>query len=503
MCKLKNWVTNHFTLLMAIFAGGLFFINFIRIFDCNFWLDETYSIDIVHLSLPDMIKTTANDVHPPLYYLILRVFCKIFGYHSYLYHFVSLIPYAIILVFSITKISKTFGKIPALFVITFASILNTSAAFNVQVRMYSWGSLFVLLSFYELYRIYTTNTKSSYILFTVFSLCAAYTHYYLLMAMAGLYASLLIISLINYRSSIKKVLITYGITIIGYLPWLIVLIKTMSKTSSDFWIKTIPSVKECVLYLFSGKLQLPLILFLFVCALFVLLFETGILRFNKTQKNRSKLSINFKELKLTPSSALIISGFVAIFSIILFGIAVSHIIRPMFLVKYLFPVSTIAWLIMGICVSKLKFKNIIASVILLAILGTGMYSFAHIYAEDRATQKILINTLEKTSHLIDEDDIIISTNNHFKEGVARYYYGVDKCFTIEDKNEDGQYELIDEIKNPDTSKKHWLFLEASIDNEKYSQLKSLITAQNYDLNTIIENGNVGTYRVYIYELVYN
>ena len=40
------------------------------------WFDEAFSLQLAKLSVSDVIKYTASDVHPPLYYLILRAFVK-------------------------------------------------------------------------------------------------------------------------------------------------------------------------------------------------------------------------------------------------------------------------------------------------------------------------------------------------------------------------------------------------------------------------------------------
>ena len=488
MTKLKNLLNKNLNLFIIIYALGLFALNFIRIFDGNFWLDETYSIDIVHLSLPDMIRTTASDVHPPLYYLILRIVSKIFGGQDFSYHLVSIIPYAIILVFAVTKINKTFGKIPAAFLITFSSLLTTSLRYNVEVRMYAWGTLFALLSFYNLYQIFATDKKSSYIFFVITSLCAAYTHYFLLITMAGLYAVLLIATLIKRKSSFKKVLYTYLFTIIGYTPWLVVLLKTMKKTSEGFWMTDIPSFKDCLLSFFAGRLQIILIFVLVICTAVVLLFDTEILKFENDDNNKKKLSFSLKRMTLSFLSWWIIAGYIALFATILFGLGVSYIIRPMFLIKYAYPSTILVWLILGVCISKLKFSRVIAAVLLLAILATGLLSYVSVYKEDRATLKLSTETLSKTTSLITEDDVILAEERHFEDGVANYYYGTKDCRTITASG--------DNFETLEQSKKYWLFLSDTITDELTAELQS----QGFGYNTVVEDGNVGTYRVFIYEL---
>lgn len=45
----------------------------------SFWVDEAYTARIAQLPALEIIKTTAGDVHPPLYYLLLRGWMLVFG----------------------------------------------------------------------------------------------------------------------------------------------------------------------------------------------------------------------------------------------------------------------------------------------------------------------------------------------------------------------------------------------------------------------------------------
>ena len=51
------------TLLMALLCGNL-----------SLWRDEAFSLNLIRMSFSDLITATAQDVHPPLYYLMLKVF---------------------------------------------------------------------------------------------------------------------------------------------------------------------------------------------------------------------------------------------------------------------------------------------------------------------------------------------------------------------------------------------------------------------------------------------
>ena len=61
------------------------------------WFDEVFSVSIVKHSFSDIISFTAADVHPPLYYFILKCFTLIFGQRMSVYHLVSVIPFILML----------------------------------------------------------------------------------------------------------------------------------------------------------------------------------------------------------------------------------------------------------------------------------------------------------------------------------------------------------------------------------------------------------------------
>ena len=83
---------------------------------------------------------------------------------------VSLIPCGLIIVFCMTAVWKTFGAEAAVLLITLACLSGNAVSYNMEVRMYSWGALFVLLTFYELYRILRQERILHYVLFVSFEL---------------------------------------------------------------------------------------------------------------------------------------------------------------------------------------------------------------------------------------------------------------------------------------------------------------------------------------------
>lgn len=241
--------------ILSIYATILFILNFIRIFDNNFWGDEAFTIGLIKNPIAKIVTGTASDVHPPLYYFIVRLAYVIFGNRGWVFHLVSLIPCFIILFLSLTVFWKQFGKEFSAILITLSCLSENAVVFNVEVRMYSWGSLFLLLSFYELYCILQIDNRRNYLLFALFSLAAAYTHYYCLIAVAFYYIVLLYLVFKRKYLNMRKVILCCTATVLGYLPWLVILVKSIKRVKDSYWINDIPTIKECVEYLFSNHFQ--------------------------------------------------------------------------------------------------------------------------------------------------------------------------------------------------------------------------------------------------------
>ena len=47
--------------------------------DANVWWDEAYSVWLARMPLADVLRITAADVHPPLYYALLHGWIRLAG----------------------------------------------------------------------------------------------------------------------------------------------------------------------------------------------------------------------------------------------------------------------------------------------------------------------------------------------------------------------------------------------------------------------------------------
>lgn len=484
ICKKQE--KNKWIYVVAImYTVLLFSLNFIRIFDNNFWGDEAYTIKLAVVDVPTMLRLTAADVHPPLYYLIVQVLYKVLGNHGYVFHLSALIPYGVILFLALTRIKERFGLQTSVIFITFASVLPKAVNYNIEARMYTWGGLFIVLSFLELYEILVENKGKNYICFTLASLAAAYTHYYCLISVAFFYIVLIVIAFVKRKSYMKKVIVSCVVTVIAYLPWLFVLLESFNRVSGNYWMTHVPQFKYCVAYLFDCRnyCKYVFVLIMIMACLSVILRETGMTDLTEKLAECS-LKKAVSKMTITNNVVWLVAAFLSIFGTMIVGILVSVLIRPMFITRYLYPVAYVAWLICGFAISELKNKNIYTGILVVFTLVVCIPEYKACYVQEKTQNLVLEDTLNRTKEITKEDTILTNIVD-IDWTIADYYYPEVEQVYFETEN----------IPEMVKEKQYWMILSEKMDDLTYDHLEN----QGYIVEEIVDNGILGTNSVYIYK----
>ncbi len=204
----------------------------------NLWFDEVFSW---HLSLDNfytIIVRTANDIHPPLFYFILKIWTSVFGDSVAAMRLISAI-FTASAVFFLYPLSKRYLDIPgAVLVVLLYIVSPLNLYYSQEVRMaginlfWNLGSVYFLLKLtdkpHNYHRIFKDKFTLTYVLF---SAAAIYTHYFSFFILA---AELLYI-LYTYRKSPKQyisyIFLLVSVIII-YLPWIPELINHFTRGQS-------------------------------------------------------------------------------------------------------------------------------------------------------------------------------------------------------------------------------------------------------------------------------
>jgi len=154
---------------------------------------------------------------------------------------------------------KVFGKSGALYFCLLMISLPMLAEYTHEARMYTWGSLAVTGTFLFASRFISSNKQSDLIWCMLFSLVAAYIHYYALLAVFWTNVFLSVYIFIKRKNQFKIHLIYSLIAFILYLPWLIVVLRQTKKVAESYWVPTLnwQSFLSCMLSPFAPKIYLP------------------------------------------------------------------------------------------------------------------------------------------------------------------------------------------------------------------------------------------------------
>lgn len=224
-------------LLVYVTAISLCVCASIPLFSKSIVLDESYSIGLVRGTVSEIVHGTAGDVHPPLYYLILKMSAVFGGENLVKYRFVTaLATYLNLLWLGATVIRKRWGSKVSFFYLLWFGLSYSTIEKSTLVRMYSWGAFFVTASALFLFAYYEKSKVRDLAVGVLMTLAAMYSHYYAVMAVFVAWVILLAAILVRNREEVWKILLCGAVIGLGYFPWLGVVLRQGRKVSDNYWI---------------------------------------------------------------------------------------------------------------------------------------------------------------------------------------------------------------------------------------------------------------------------
>lgn len=243
-----------FSIFVSIISLCIFFVTAINRTVYSF--DESYTVSLIQYSFTDIWRITSLDVHPPLYYFMLKSFTFITGETQSAARIFSWLGIAGIFLLGLFPLRRFWGDRVCLSFILLMSVLPVIQYLTVDIRMYSWAMFFVTAASLSAYSIFLTPAIRGYLLLLLTTLCASYTHYY------GLIGSLVIFFLLftalflsKKGKSWKRLIPVFILLLIGFSFWVPALITQIKAVGTHFWITSI-SPKDILLftyYTFSPK----------------------------------------------------------------------------------------------------------------------------------------------------------------------------------------------------------------------------------------------------------
>jgi hypothetical protein len=406
-------------------------------------------------------------------------------------HLTSVVPILLAYVFALTKLRRAFGSGAAGIFVLLSTLMPGALTYNVEVRMYSWAFLFVTMSFWYGYEILSKPTGFAWFMFAVNGLLAAYTHYYALVPVAivtlGVFAALTARS----RRNIRPCLICGVAMIAGYAPWINTLLGAFGRSVENWWSTRIPSVQQCINFLFgtTGSYHWIMWIILAPAAVFLL---SGVIRLSaKRQDGILMIEPRWRSFRVqlqNPEFVWFAIGALAIIGTVAVGEALSYIYRPLFLVRYLFPVTGILWLLPAVSIAKVPvpYRRLISLVLASAILILGMKSWVSQYTDDLNADVKTNETIESMSGQLDDSDILVTDIDLLSWTVLKYYFPGNKVLNLRDADWASL-----------SQGRVWLYLADSISQRQADELASINATVEY-----VREGALATHSYHLYRVTF-
>lgn len=403
-------------LLSIIILGAL--LRFYLISDYSLWNDELESLRISKVAnISELLqRSIKDDVHPPLYQIILYCVIRTFGDSEFALRLPSAIAGILSIFFIALLGKKLFSESIALTSASLLAFIWTPIYYSVEARSYSillLLSIWQAILFFEMFKGLGNREKSfNFYLSLLFlnSLALAYTHYFglLLALLSNLF--ILIIAM-KRKSKLITFLLFNALFILAYLPFINIILNHFKNASS--WIKE-PHIADFALFLFFAS---GYSFFLITCCFLLLLFY-----FSK-KKGKGKPVHNFNVI------ALLLWLFVPYLIAFFYSLAFTPILSQRNLIILL----PAAYLLFAYFISSL-FKNTYSIIIIALILIFNLFFFSTYF--DLYKEKVGIFGFEITiphkqesrkamlffkNELQEYSDYEVFASVYFKEYIQYYF----------------------------------------------------------------------------------
>ncbi len=192
------------------------------------WFDEIFSVNAAEHSWNSLAWFVAQDlIHPPLSYFLLKIWIALGGQSilwlrlfPVFFSTLALVPF-----FLLCKRLKLDNPAIA-FALTFFAVNGSLIKYAQEVRMYSLLLFFSLFSMWSFRRFIDGGTGVW--LLTLVNILLIYTHYFGWLVIV----SQVFIVIIFHRKDLRKFAVSFGVTVLSFLPWLWLLLKALQVNSN-------------------------------------------------------------------------------------------------------------------------------------------------------------------------------------------------------------------------------------------------------------------------------
>lgn len=233
--RAPGWVRTWWPLLLPAAAVAALFWHHIG--QWPIWYDEGFTSMMLRYDAAEIVDRTVDDVHPPLYYLVVKLWAVVFGTSlTALRGFSATCMLASVLL--VAHLSRRLGLVrnrwEAAIVVSAAGTGSATLLYAQEARMYGFGSLLVLLSTLALLRLKELPGVGRAAAYGTLVAACAYTHYFSLgFVLVHLWWWLRQPMPARDR---RWFAVAAGVASALFVPWLPRLLRQLHRVGGGFWI---------------------------------------------------------------------------------------------------------------------------------------------------------------------------------------------------------------------------------------------------------------------------
>lgn len=228
---------------VVAFAGVLTFaaLSLGNISRWSIWFDEAFSAYLIRFNYFDVARYTSTDVHPPLYYWILKFWSQVFGNSELALRSLSLVFILTAIIFVWYFIRKYFGRGASVVSMSLMAIAPLMMRYSEEARMYGMAMFIVVAATFTLFSIVKKPTKRKYIIYGVLISLGMWTHYFTAIMWLSHWAwRFWYVHRHKQSFWTKPWILTHIAAVASFVPWMPFMVKQLSGVQGGgFWIQPI------------------------------------------------------------------------------------------------------------------------------------------------------------------------------------------------------------------------------------------------------------------------
>jgi mannosyltransferase len=221
-------ITKYGIALLAMILLGLV-LRVYHLAAQSFWWDEAFSATVATQALPRIVsQSSAYDVHPPLYYILLHYWVVVFGTSDFAIRSLSVIfgvsAIPMIYVLGRRLFDEEVGIVSALIL----AILSYNIVYSQEARMYSLMALLALLSMYFFVRFLEKSTVLISFGYVLATTLLVYSHVLGVLMLIAQNVYLVTVLLLSKKRTFRLLnwIILEAIVIALFSPWIPIVVSS-------------------------------------------------------------------------------------------------------------------------------------------------------------------------------------------------------------------------------------------------------------------------------------